>query len=50
MIRNIVSFIRNRNIEIASLIGAIVLWQFIADVIVQRKLFLPSFTDVVSSF
>jgi NitT/TauT family transport system permease protein len=42
--------IKEKNIEILSFIVAIAIWQFAADVIVQDKLKLPSFYDVIVSF
>ncbi|RQD89198.1 ABC transporter permease, partial [Methanosalsum natronophilum] len=49
MIKRTINFFKNRNIEIASLIGLIVIWQLVADYVVQRTLFLPSFTEVISA-
>ncbi|NPE28382.1 ABC transporter permease [Methanococcoides sp. SA1] len=41
---------RDRGIELISLTVAIIIWQFIADVIVNDKFVLPSFTDVLFAF
>ena len=42
--------IKENSIEILSLIIAVTIWQVVADRIVQKKFFLPSFFDVVTSF
>lgn len=39
-----------KGIELISLVVAIIIWQFIADFLIQRKLILPSFTDVLTAF
>ncbi len=39
-----------KGLEVASLVIAVILWQLVADLIVDSKLILPSFTDVVLSF
>ncbi|MBP2030199.1 NitT/TauT family transport system permease protein [Methanohalophilus levihalophilus] len=39
-----------KGIEIISLFVAIAIWQLIADFVIQRKLILPSFTDVFIAF
>ena len=42
--------IKEKGIEVLSLIFAVVIWQLIADRIVQNKFLLPSFYDVLISF
>ena len=39
-----------KGIELLSLLVAIIIWQIVADRVVQNKLLLPSFFDVVNSF
>ena len=39
-----------KGIELASLAVVIIIWQFIADFIIKKKLILPSFTDVLAAF
>lgn len=47
---NFVRTIEEKGIEFLSLIVAIIIWQISAERIVQNKLLLPSFSDVVVSF
>ena len=47
---NIKDAIHNRELEVISLLTVIVMWQLVADLLVNNKLFLPSFVDVVLSF
>ncbi|MDD2439212.1 MAG: ABC transporter permease [Methanosarcinaceae archaeon] len=42
--------LRQKSVEVVSVLSVIVLWQFTADWIVQNKLKLPSFYDVLVSF
>ena len=46
----VASLLRRYAVEISSLCAAIILWQLVADYVVENALFLPSFTDVVGSF
>lgn len=50
MSSNFIKTISEKGIEALSLISAIAIWQFTADWIVQKKLILPSFYDVILSF
>jgi NitT/TauT family transport system permease protein len=47
---NFIKTIRDKGIEVFSLIVAITIWQLVADKIVHKKFLLPSFYDVVISF
>ncbi|TGC10938.1 ABC transporter permease [Methanolobus halotolerans] len=42
--------LKNKGVEILSIISALVIWQLIAVYVVQNKFFLPSFTDVSLAF
>ncbi|MDA0524075.1 ABC transporter permease [Methanococcoides alaskense] len=42
--------LRERGIEILSVTVAIIIWQLIADLVVNNKFILPSFTDVLFAF
>jgi len=42
--------VRQRGLEVLSLLATVAIWQFAADVVVKNKLFLPSFSDVLLSF
>jgi NitT/TauT family transport system permease protein len=42
--------IKNKSVEIFSIVSAIIIWQLIAVYWVQNKFFLPSFTDVTLAF
>ncbi|NPE29631.1 ABC transporter permease [Methanococcoides sp. SA1] len=42
--------LRERGIEILSITVAIIIWQLIADLVVNNKFILPSFTDVLFAF
>ncbi|WP_305065226.1 ABC transporter permease [Methanococcoides sp.] len=42
--------LRERGIELLSVTMAIVLWQLVADLVVNNKFILPSFTDVLFAF
>lgn len=42
--------VRKREVEALSVLILVILWQFVADVLVKNKLFLPGFDDVVLSF
>jgi len=50
MKKSFIKTIEENGIEALSLIIAIAIWQFVADIIVQNKLLLPSFYDVTASF
>lgn len=50
MKKQLTETVNKKGLEIISLLVAIALWQFASDFIVQNKLFLPSFSDVVVSF
>lgn len=39
-----------KGIEIISLAVAVIIWELVADFIIQKKLILPSFTDVLAAF
>ena len=47
---NLVEAIRKNGLEILSISAVIVIWQLFADLVVNNKLLLPSFTDVLFSF
>ena len=47
---NFIKTIEEKGIEALSLVIAVAIWQLVADRIVQNKLLLPSFYDVVNSF
>jgi NitT/TauT family transport system permease protein len=49
MTLRLIKTIREKGIEVISLVCVIVLWQFTAEWIVKNKLYLPSFYDVVLS-
>ncbi|MGP8323947.1 MAG: ABC transporter permease [Methanosarcinaceae archaeon] len=42
--------VRKRGVEALSLLTLVVLWQLVADLLVNNKLFLPSIIDIVLSF
>jgi NitT/TauT family transport system permease protein len=46
----VASLLRRYAVEIGSLCTAIIIWQLVANYVVENALFLPSFTDVVGSF
>ncbi|MDN5309457.1 MAG: sulfonate transport system permease protein [Methanolobus sp.] len=50
MVRGRFEKIKNKGVEIASVISAVIIWQLIADYIVRNRFFLPSFTDVAEAF
>ncbi|MGP8320850.1 MAG: ABC transporter permease [Methanosarcinaceae archaeon] len=50
MDNRIKDLVRKRELEVLSFFTLVIVWQFVADVLVKNKLFLPSFVDVVSSF
>jgi NitT/TauT family transport system permease protein len=47
---NFIKTIEEKGVEASSLIFAVAIWQIVADRVVQNKLLLPSFYDVVISF
>lgn len=47
---NFIKTIEKKGVELLSLIFAVIIWQVVADRIVQDRLLLPSFSDVVISF
>ncbi|MCQ6962702.1 ABC transporter permease [Methanolobus chelungpuianus] len=42
--------LKNKGVEILSVISAVIIWQLVADYIVRNRFFLPSFTDVAEAF
>lgn len=50
MMKKYLQIMSGKSVEIASIIFAILVWQLLADYIVQNKFYLPSFTDMTYAF
>lgn len=44
------NFLKEKKLEIISIVAVVVIWQILADFVVKNSFFLPSFTDVVRAF
>lgn len=49
MINKIICTLKSKSVEIISIIFAVLMWQIVAEYIVNNEFFLPSFLDVVSA-
>lgn len=50
MVRGHFQRLTDKSVELLSLASALIIWQLVADYIVQNRFFLPSFTDVAAAF
>ena len=50
MVREHFQSLKNKGVEIFSILAALIIWQLVAVYVVQNKFFLPSFTDVSLAF